>query len=115
MAVFRSFGKNPSGTELDRIEASPNFKEGSFQNLSATTMMVSKIPMPVMLWKFLNKPKRTSPPSAIPSVKTNLKDLPADKATIVWFGHSSYLISINGIKILVDPVMSGHASPFSFG
>jgi L-ascorbate metabolism protein UlaG (beta-lactamase superfamily) len=32
----------------------------------------------------------------------------------VWFGHSSYFIQIDGKKILVDPVLSGHASPFSF-
>jgi L-ascorbate metabolism protein UlaG (beta-lactamase superfamily) len=30
------------------------------------------------------------------------------------FGHSSYLIKHKGITVLVDPVFSGHASPFSF-
>ena len=37
-----------------------------------------------------------------------------DKPVIVWFGHSSYFIHINGKNILVDPVFSGYASPFSF-
>lgn len=37
-----------------------------------------------------------------------------DKPTIVWFGHSSYLIKSKGITILVDPVLSGNASPVSF-
>jgi L-ascorbate metabolism protein UlaG (beta-lactamase superfamily) len=32
---------------------------------------------------------------------------------IVWFGHSSYFIHINGKNILVDPVFSGNASPIS--
>jgi len=33
---------------------------------------------------------------------------------LVWFGHSSYFMQVDGKKILVDPVFSGSASPFSF-
>jgi len=32
----------------------------------------------------------------------------------VWFGHSSYYLQIDGKKMLIDPVMSGSASPVSF-
>ena len=54
------------------------------------------------------------PPKPLPSVKTDLDNLQYEEPVIVWFGHSSYLIKINGKNILVDPVFSGHASPFSF-
>jgi len=54
------------------------------------------------------------PPKPLPSVKTNLQSLTGDKPIIVWFGHSSYFIHIKSMNILVDPVFSGHASPFSF-
>jgi len=30
---------------------------------------------------------------------------------LIWFGHSSYFIQIDGKRILVDPVFSGNASP----
>jgi L-ascorbate metabolism protein UlaG (beta-lactamase superfamily) len=30
----------------------------------------------------------------------------------VWFGHSSYLIKIGKVHVLVDPVFSGNAAPF---
>lgn len=30
---------------------------------------------------------------------------------LVWFGHSSYFIQLDGKRILVDPVFSGNASP----
>ena len=33
---------------------------------------------------------------------------------MVWFGHSSYFLQIDGKKILVDPVFSGNASPVKF-
>jgi len=111
--LLKVFGKNPSGDELKKTEASPNYKNKNFQNLVPTPMM-EDVSMLSVLWKFMNKPKNTIPPKPLPSVKTDLKYLPDNETSIVWFGHSSYLIKINGKYILVDPVFSGHASPFSF-
>jgi L-ascorbate metabolism protein UlaG (beta-lactamase superfamily) len=110
---LKALGKNPSGNELKKVEASPNYKNKSFQNLMQTSMMENTSMFSIM-WKFMNKPKNTAPPKPLPSVKTDLKSLPDGAPVIVWFGHSSYLIKINGKYILVDPVLSGHASPFSF-
>src|SRR5690606_27560265 len=42
---------------------------------------------------------------------TDLINLPKDQNALVWFGHSSYFIQIDGKRILVDPVFSGNASP----
>ncbi|RED52092.1 MBL fold metallo-hydrolase [Aestuariispira insulae] len=33
---------------------------------------------------------------------------------ISWLGHSTFLIQVNGINILTDPIFSDRASPFSF-
>jgi len=111
--LLKVFGKNPSGDELKKVEASPNYQDKGFKNLMLTNLMENVSMFPI-LWKFMNKPKNTVPPKPLPSVKTNLKSLPDGATVIVWFGHSSYLIKINGKHILVDPVFSGHASPFSF-
>jgi L-ascorbate metabolism protein UlaG (beta-lactamase superfamily) len=37
-----------------------------------------------------------------------------DKPQVIWFGHSSFLLSLKGRLILVDPVFSDSASPLSF-
>nr|WP_319493015.1 MBL fold metallo-hydrolase [uncultured Desulfobacter sp.] len=34
--------------------------------------------------------------------------------TVVWLGHSSWLVLAGGKRILVDPVFSSYAAPFSF-
>ncbi|WP_430931677.1 MBL fold metallo-hydrolase [Saccharicrinis sp. 156] len=34
--------------------------------------------------------------------------------TLIWFGHSSYFLQVDGKNILIGPVLSGSASPFSF-
>jgi L-ascorbate metabolism protein UlaG (beta-lactamase superfamily) len=111
--LLKVFGKNPSGDDLKKVQASPNYQDNSFKNLMPAKLM-ENVSMFSIMWKFINKPKNTVPPKPLPFVKTNLKTLPDNVPVVVWFGHSSYLIKINGKHILFDPVFSGHASPFSF-
>ncbi|GAB3711187.1 MBL fold metallo-hydrolase [Spirosoma flavus] len=108
------FGSNPSTTRLQRIEHSPNYRDGVFQNLEKTAVMREEASYLTMMNDFFHKDKNNIPPLPIPSIKTDLKALPDDKPTIVWFGHSSYLIKSKGVTLLMDPVFSGHASPVSF-
>ncbi len=107
------FGKNPSGERLKRIEKSPNYKDGAFQNLTLTEVTLKSASFIGLMKDFINKPASSAPIQALPSVKTDLKNLQADKPMIVWFGHSSYFIKSKGKTILVDPVLSGNASPVS--
>ncbi|OJU92887.1 MAG: MBL fold metallo-hydrolase [Acinetobacter sp. 38-8] len=55
------------------------------------------------------------PIDPIPSVKTDLKALDPKQDALVWFGHSTIFIQLQGKKILIDPVLSGKASPFPWG
>ncbi|WP_461488463.1 MBL fold metallo-hydrolase [Pontibacter sp. HJ8] len=109
-----TFGKTPNGKRLERIQKSPNYRNGAFQNLSETPVQAENASMLDMLYDFFNKSKNTTPPQALPFVKTDLKSLSSEETAIVWFGHSSYLIKSKGYTILVDPVFSGYASPVSF-
>uniref|UniRef100_UPI0032163D50 MBL fold metallo-hydrolase n=1 Tax=uncultured Draconibacterium sp. TaxID=1573823 RepID=UPI0032163D50 len=107
------FGSIPKGERLERIKKSSNFKDGKFQNLSETPQMSEEASFLTILKELLlSKDKR--PKTQIPSVKTDLKKLAPEENVLVWFGHSSYFIQVDGKKILVDPVFSGSASPFSF-
>ncbi len=114
MSVFKTFGHNPSGPELEKIRSSPNFRDGVFQNLAITPQLVKGANFFKIMWRFFTKPRDTAPPKALPSIKTGISLIKGDKPVIVWFGHSSYFISIGGKNILVDPVFCGYASPFSF-
>jgi L-ascorbate metabolism protein UlaG (beta-lactamase superfamily) len=106
------FGKKPSGERLLRIQKSPNYKNGRFENQNFTPDLTEGYTMTGVLYEFLLKKKeRTNPIDEIPSVKTDLLNLPIDQDVLVWFGHSSYFIQIEGKRILVDPVFSGNASP----
>lgn len=109
------FGKAPSGERLKRIRQSPNFRNGSFQNQSFTPVMAEDARFyQVMFDGIFRRSKRNVPTAVLPTKKTNLMELDPAKNVMVWFGHSSYFMQIDGKKILVDPVFSGNASPFSF-
>lgn len=114
MTVFPVLGKAPSGDRLQRIQGSPNYKNGVFENLVPTPVTVAGASFFKMLREYRNRPADTVPGRPLPSVRTDLRALSSDHPVIVWFGHSSYLIKVRGFHILVDPVFSGNASPVSF-
>ncbi len=107
----RVFGGVPASTRLDRMKKIANYRDGSFHNLSPTPVMVNG--MLRNMRDFLRPAIDRKPSQPLPSVKTDLRGLPATGATLVWFGHSSYLLKIAGKTVLVDPVFSGNASPVS--
>lgn len=112
MALLKTMGRNPTGARLSRIKNSDNYRNGAFQNVELTNMEMKSSKIPGLLWKFIKKPKGTTPLHALPTIKTDLKNLQADEPIIVWFGHSSYYIKSKSFNILVDPVFSGYTSPF---
>jgi len=109
------FGKRSSGEELERIRKSPNYRNKQFQNLNPTPQLTGDTNLfRVMKEFFFNKDKRNMPTAPLPTRKTDLFQLPPNENVLVWFGHSSYFLQLNGKKFLIDPVLSGHASPVAF-
>lgn len=109
-----SFGKLPEGTRAERIAKSPNYKDGQFRNRVETKMLAEDASYFRMFAKFFSAGVDREPLRPLPSQKTDLQAIPSDKPTLIWFGHSSYLISIGGKKILADPVFSERASPVQY-
>lgn len=106
------FGQLPEGEQLKRIEKSPNYKDGQFHNLIEKPTITEGYSFIGEIYTSLFKKfPRTTPAVVLPSIKTNLKTIPIDSNVIVWFGHSSFFLQVDGIKILVDPIFSGNASP----
>lgn len=109
------FGQLPKGEYFNAIKNSKNYHSKSFQNKSHTPDLTEG----VSYWKVtkefvIKKNKRIKPAQPLPVIKTNIKELAAEKDLLIWFGHSSYYMQIDGKKMLVDPVLSGNASPLSF-
>lgn len=109
------FGAAPAGQRLKTIQHSPHYRNGQFQNRSLTPSLTEGASFLSVLREFLfEKDKRNIPSVPLPSVKTDLLHLAPDENILVWFGHSSYFMQLDGKTILVDPVFSGRASPLFF-
>lgn len=108
------FGSAPKGKRLERIRESPHFRDGKFHNLSVTPDLTNGANYYTVMREILSSKPHRVPAKEIPHVKTDLKSLPLNEDVLVWFGHSSYFMQIDGKKILVDPVLSGAASPLAF-
>ena len=54
------------------------------------------------------------PQQPLPLVNTDLAGLPSGEDVMVWLGHSSWYLQLAGKRILIDPVFSDYAAPFSF-
>ncbi|CAN5395336.1 MBL fold metallo-hydrolase [soil metagenome] len=106
------FGVLPKGERLSRVQASPNYRDGKFQNLSHTPQLTEGASYYSVMKEFVfGQNPRSKPAAMLPSQKTDLLSLDASQNILVWFGHSSYFMQVDGKTILVDPVFSGAASP----
>jgi L-ascorbate metabolism protein UlaG (beta-lactamase superfamily) len=70
----------------------------------------------VLRWQFGARRQRVSWPEWVPSphADTPPARVQGGKVRLCFVGHASWLVQTSGLNILVDPVWSMRASPFSF-
>lgn len=115
-----SFGTRPNEKEKKRFRQSKQFnsKEGVFQNRRPG--IIKEMKKRAMSWKvikeFFSAGKDRVPADKLPEVKPDIDHFLANSENIkvIWFGHSSFLLNVDGKIILVDPVFSNSASPVSW-
>jgi L-ascorbate metabolism protein UlaG (beta-lactamase superfamily) len=110
------FGRLPKGLRLEKIHQLANYRDGALQNQSITLMQPEGVSFfKVLKAFFFEKHPNKAPDQALTFITPNLNGSPKSVAPeIIWFGHSSYLIKVEGLRILIDPVFSKTPSPFSF-
>jgi L-ascorbate metabolism protein UlaG (beta-lactamase superfamily) len=108
------FGKAPAGKRLQQMMQSPHYRNGKFHNLHKTPQLTEGYTIPKVLYEFLFKKVQGKVPAhEIPVEKTDIRNLPLEKDVLIWFGHSSYYLQVDKKRMLVDPVLSGKASPIN--
>lgn len=109
--MIKIFGKNPN---REHIQKSKHYQAGAFNNIEPTVMLTEEATFFKMSKDFLFTNANRVPKNVIPHEITNLNEVSFNEDNITWLGHSSYHLYFAGKHILVDPVFSGYASPFSF-
>jgi L-ascorbate metabolism protein UlaG (beta-lactamase superfamily) len=108
-----TFGGVAQGTRLERMQKSPQFHNGRFEN---DPPYVSNMSLTRELHDYLGEQQR-EPSFTVPVLPMSAAALAAPAAPGLrawWLGHASTLIEIDGVRVLTDPVLSERASPFQF-
>jgi L-ascorbate metabolism protein UlaG (beta-lactamase superfamily) len=88
------------------------FYNGVFHNATNVPIVTAEENPIIGLYRFITEKQLDDIPRlTLPSIKTDLHNLDIGEDIIVWMGHSSYYIQLDGHKILIDPVFSDNASP----
>lgn len=113
--VMKSMGSDPTGSRLQRIQSSPQYDGVTEKFLNQKPPTASANPDSGAMWEFFFNDNETRPKQLLPEVSANYTQLAkSDNAHLVWFGHSTLLLEIDGLRILIDPVFSDYASPIPF-
>lgn len=106
-------GQTPKGDDLQRIAQSPHWRGGKFENLIPTSEGELKDVLGTL--KDFFTAKHTNPDKELP-VKFGLETAQVDTLSyITWYGHSAFLIELQGKRILIDPMLGDYSAPISFG
>ncbi|RZL40575.1 MAG: MBL fold metallo-hydrolase [Pedobacter sp.] len=106
------FGKHPTGKRLEKIRLLPNYNDGEFNNQSPTPTKPIDVSYWMMVKGLIKGNTNGSPKFNLPHLEPDFSR--SEQFKITWFGHSSYLIQVDEINILVDPVFNERPSPFQF-
>ncbi len=102
---------------INRIKKSPHFNGKTFNNLIKTDTGLKPGMKMEALRKWIGGDQERVPKKPIPVMQPTLSKFNTGSEKdlkVIWLGHSSLLIEIEGKNILIDPVWSTRASPFSF-
>ncbi len=107
-----ALGGRLTGTRAERAGRSSQFRDGVFHNRTDTRTMSPDSDRNLLRELIFGKQKRR-PTSAVPLVRATAAPAVdvARELNVVWYGHASALIEIEGRRVLLDPVWSDRCSP----
>ncbi|HEY4785110.1 MAG TPA: MBL fold metallo-hydrolase [Bacteroidales bacterium] len=104
-------GQENSDITVVRKNLAHNYNGKTFEN-TVPTDLIREGAMLSTLWRFCTKGHR-HPEHAFHFTPDSLTKLPdADGLKVMWLGHASVLIEIDGKRFLTDPVFSNRTSPY---
>jgi L-ascorbate metabolism protein UlaG (beta-lactamase superfamily) len=108
------FGKSATKEQKELYAKSEFFQNGKFTNQHAS-------PMDVNYWKIFKELTKKAP-NRNPNKNVEVEKIDSleienhnkDITHLTWFGHSAFLLEIDGMKILIDPMLGDVPAPHRF-
>jgi len=107
--VPAALGGRLTGARAERAARSPQFRDGTFHNRAGTRTMVADPGRNLLRELIFGKQKRR-PTAPVPLLRPSAPQA-TDEFAIIWYGHATALIEIEGRRVLLDPMWSDRCSP----
>jgi L-ascorbate metabolism protein UlaG (beta-lactamase superfamily) len=116
VVVFRlpAFGGRAEGPRLARMQASPQYVNGRFEN-NPPQNTDGSILRTLRLYRQGHVRTPTFAVPVQPLAPGALQAPPAPGVRAFWFGHATVLVEIDGVRVMTDPVLSRRVSPVPVG
>lgn len=112
---YPPFGGRSTKQKRGEYSKSPQYRNGKFHNQIHTGWDTSFSSMLSMMKDFAKGNPERRPKTPIPMAEfTAGRPLGDSKAKITWFGHSAFLLEIEGKTLLFDPMFGKAPTPFPF-
>ena len=116
METSPQFGGEITEEHAQQFESLDHYEDGYFENLIPTSMDISFGQGVDLMKQQMSGVQNGEPDFSIPILHPKVQSiLNADSVTqLVWFGHSAFLLYIDGLVIMLDPMLGETPSPVSF-
>jgi L-ascorbate metabolism protein UlaG (beta-lactamase superfamily) len=111
------FGAMPHDDHLAEIRTSSHYIDDHFYNDPKVDTFFSPRSTVDLLVEYVHAGDEVTPQALLPTQRYIDSTIGGqlDGPFLTWFGHSTFLYEIGDTKILFDPMLGSHASPFPFG
>ncbi len=115
ISAWSNLGSRPTGTRLEQISQSPQFNVDRRQFVNRLPAVEPRLGPILRDWlKGAPHTAPDQPPPVFPDTREVLARPSDDDLRVTWLGHSTLLVELDGVRLLVDPVWGKRASPWSF-
>lgn len=112
LKYYPAFGGRPSKKEQNALNQSGNFSNGKFGNQIPTPMNTGFTTTFSILKDLMRKNPKRRPNSPLPMETLDALFIEENQqARITWFGHSAFLLELDGKNFLFDPMFGRSPSP----
>ncbi len=111
--ISPEFGGKPSKDQIESYKKSGHYEDGKFVNLVETNMDMNFKSMVNLFVEFVKGNPNGRPKKDLPVIEHDSLEIAENKSRtrLIWFGHSAFLLQLDGKNILIDPMFGNVPAP----